>query len=96
MWKSDVPERGINGRPGADSSSSHVRSTQVYAQVAEPSCWKHAHRARSVRTYGLGGTEFCAAGTWEIHCFRISECIVRIGSILIGGAAGFLEHQGSS
>ncbi len=38
MWKSDVPERGVNGRPGADSSSSHVRSTQVYAQVAEPSC----------------------------------------------------------
>ena len=58
MWKSDVPQREFNDRPGAESSSSGMRLTQVYAKVAEPSCWKHAHPAKPVGTYGLGAKEF--------------------------------------
>ena len=76
------PERAPNGGLMTVQEQSHI-----YTHVAEHSCQQHAHRATSVRTCGLGGKEFWTAGTREIHCFRISECTVQIGFILIGGAA---------
>ena len=56
-WKSDAPERGVNDRPAAQSSFSHVRLTQVYARMAVPSCWETCPSSQTRTDVRLSGKE---------------------------------------
>ena len=95
-WKSDAPDRGVNDRPAAQSSFSHVGLIQVYTRKAVPSCWETCPSSQTrtdVRTQWHR-----MLSSWDVGdlLLSVSECIVQKGSFFIGGAAGLLENQGSS
>lgn len=88
VWKSDAPERGVDDRPAARSSFSHVSLTQVYARMAVPSCWETCPSSQTrtdVRTQWQR-----LLRSWDVGdpLLSVNECIVQKGSVLIGGAAG--------
>lgn len=58
------------------------------------SCWTHARRATSVRTYGLGTKEYERLRCRASICFGVNERTVHLRAILIGGAVGSPENQG--
>ena len=95
-WKSYAPEREVNDRPAAQSSFSHVRSTQVYAEMAVPSCWETCPSSQTRTDVGTQWQRMLSS--WDVGdlLLSVSECIVQKGTILIGGAAGSLENQGSN